>query len=73
MYSTDVEELTHKVPIKEGYWHSNKNNASHQILHYYGRVHAVSMRLITLRSPKLEKQKAPVDWLTMRTVLFGTK
>ena len=36
MYSTDVGELAHKVQIKEGYWHSNKNDsdASRQILHY---------------------------------------
>ena len=43
MYSTDVEELAHKVQIKEEYRHLNKNDASRQILHYYGRVHAVSM------------------------------
>ena len=48
MYSTDVEELEHNVQIKEGYWHWNKNDASRQILHYHGRVHAVSMRLLTL-------------------------
>ena len=59
MYSTDVGELAHKVQIKEGYRHSNKNDASRQILQYYGRVHAVSMRLLTLRAlrakePELE-------------------
>lgn len=50
MYSTDVGELAHKVQIKEGYRHSNKNEASRQILQYYGRVHAVSMRLLTLQA-----------------------
>ena len=55
MYSTDVGELAHKVQIKEGYRHSNKNDASRQILHYYGRVHAVSMRLLTLCALRAEK------------------
>lgn len=55
MYSTDVGELAHKVQIKEGYRHSNKNDASRQILDYYGRVHAVSMRLLTLRILRAEK------------------
>ena len=43
MYSTDVGELAHKVQIKEGYQHLNKNYASRQILPYYSRVHVVSM------------------------------
>ena len=55
MYSTDVGELAHKVQIKEGYRHSNKNDTSRQILHYYGRVHAVSMRLLTLRALQARK------------------
>ena len=55
MYSTDVGELAHKVHVKEGYRHSNKNDASRQILHYYGRVHAVSMRLLTLRALQARK------------------
>jgi len=55
MYSTDVGELAHKVQIKEGYRHSNKNDASRQILHYYSRVHAVSMRLLTLRALQARK------------------
>ena len=48
MYSTDVGELAHKVQVKEGDRDSNKNDASCQILHYYGRVHVVSTRLVTL-------------------------
>jgi hypothetical protein len=56
MYSTDVGELAHKVQIKEGYRHSNKNDASRQILDFYGRVHAVSMRLLTLHALQAEKQ-----------------
>ena len=48
MYSTDVGELAHEVQIKEGYRHSNKNDATRQILNYYGRIHAFSMRYQTL-------------------------
>ena len=55
MYSTDVGELAHKVQKKEGYRHTNKNDASHQILHYYGWVHAVSMRLLTFRAVQARK------------------
>ena len=48
MYSTDMGEQAHKVQIKEGYRHSNKNDAVRQILDYYGRIHAFSMRYQTL-------------------------
>jgi hypothetical protein len=57
MYSTDVGELAHKVQIKEGYRHSNKNDASRQILDFYGRVHAVSMRLLTLHALQAERSE----------------
>jgi hypothetical protein len=53
MYSTDVGELAHKVQIKEGYRSSNKIDALRQILAYYGRIHAFSMRYLTLHA--LEK------------------
>jgi hypothetical protein len=62
MYSTDVGELAHKVQIKEGYRHSNKNDASRQILEYYGRVHSVSMRLLTLRALQAEKPEQMRSW-----------
>ena len=55
MYLMDVGELAHKVQIQEGYWHSNENDTSSQILHYYGRVHAVSMQLLTLRALQARK------------------
>jgi len=45
MYSTEMGELAHKEQIKEGYRRSNKNNAARQILSYYGRKHALGMRL----------------------------
>jgi len=45
MYSTEMGELAHKQQIKESYRRSNKNNAAPQILSYYGRKHALGMRL----------------------------
>ena len=50
MYSTVMGELAHKEPIKEGYRRSNKNNATRQILLYYGRKHALGMRLQTIEA-----------------------
>ena len=43
------------MQVKEGYRHSNKNDASCQIVHYYGRVNAISLRLLTLRALLAEK------------------
>jgi len=48
MYSTEIGELAHKDQIKESYRRSNKNEAARQILSYYGRQHALGMRLQTL-------------------------
>ena len=48
MYSTDIGELSHKEQLKEGYWRSNKNEPARQILSYYGRHHALGMRLQTI-------------------------
>ena len=45
MYSTEMGEPAHKEQIKKGYCRSNKNNAARQILSYYGRKHALGMRL----------------------------
>ena len=50
MYSTEMGELAHKEQIKEGYRRSNKNNATQQILSYYGRKHALGMRLQTIEA-----------------------
>ena len=50
MYSTEMDELAHKKQIKEGYHRSNKNNAARQILSYYGRKHALGMRLQTIEA-----------------------
>ena len=53
MYSTDVGELAHKVQIKEGYRNSNKIDAVRQILADYGRIHAFSMRYLTLHTQEI--------------------
>jgi len=50
MYSTEMGELAHREQIKEGYRRSNKNNAARQILWYYGRKHALGMRLQTIEA-----------------------
>jgi len=41
MYSTKFGELAHKKHIKNGWRHSNKNDVELQILHSYGRQHAI--------------------------------
>jgi len=52
MYSTEIGELAQKTQIKEGWRQSNKNDAARQILHSYGRQHAIRMRLLNLQSLK---------------------
>ena len=48
MYSTEIGELAHKTQIKDGWRQSNKNDAARQIVHSYGRQHAIRMRLLNL-------------------------
>ena len=55
MYSTEIGELAHKTQIKEGWRQSNKNKAARQLVHSYGRQHAIRMRLLNLES--LHQQK----------------
>ena len=50
MYSTEIGELAHKTQIKDGWRQSNKNDAARQIVHSYGRQHAIRMRLLNLES-----------------------
>jgi len=50
MYSTEFGELAHKEQIKDGWRRSNKNDVARQILHSYGRQHAIQMRLVNLNS-----------------------
>lgn len=49
IYSTEIGESSHRAQIKEGYYHSNRNNYVHQILGYYGRHQALHMRQENLR------------------------
>jgi len=41
MYSTDIVELAHKEPIKDGWGCSNKHDVEQQILHSNGGQHAI--------------------------------
>jgi len=50
MYSTETAELAHKTQIKNGWWQSNKNDASCQIVHSYSHQHAIRIRLLNLAS-----------------------
>jgi len=52
MYSREIRELTHKTQIKDGWRQSNTNDAARQIVHSYGRQHAIRMRLLNLESLK---------------------
>jgi len=52
IYSTQIGELAHRTQIKEGWRQSNKNDAARQIVHSYGRQHAILMRLLNLQSRK---------------------
>jgi len=52
MYSTEIGELAHKTQIKDGWRQSNKNDAARQMVHSYGRQHAIRMRLLNLQSLK---------------------
>ena len=50
MYSTKIGELAHKMQIKDRCRQSNKNDAGRQIVHRYGRQHAIQVRLLNLES-----------------------
>jgi len=50
MYSTEFGELRHMEQIKDGWRRSNKNDVERQILHSYGRQHAIRIRLLNLIS-----------------------
>jgi len=52
MYSTEIGELAHKTHIKEGWRQSNKNDAARQIVHSYGRQHAIRIRVLNWQSLK---------------------
>jgi len=50
MYSTEFGELAHKEQIKERWRRSNKNDVERQIVHTYGRQHAIRMRPLNQNS-----------------------
>jgi len=50
IYSTEIGEQAHKTQIKEGWRKSNKNDAGHQIVHSYGRQHAIRIRQLNFQS-----------------------
>jgi len=52
MYSTEIGELAHKTQMKDGWRQSNKNDATRQIVHSYGRQHSIRMLLLNLESLK---------------------
>jgi len=50
IYSTEFGELTQKEQIEDRLRRWNKNDVDRQILHCYGRQHAIRMRLLNLSS-----------------------
>jgi len=50
MDSWAIGERAHKTQIKDGGRQSNKNDAGGQIVHSYGRQHAIRMRLLNMES-----------------------
>jgi len=50
MYSTEIGELAHKTQNKDGWRQSNKNDAAGQMVHSYGRQHAIRIRLLNFES-----------------------
>jgi len=63
MYSTEIGDLAHKTQIKGGWRQSNKNDAARQIVHSYGRQHAIRMRLWNLDSLQDRGQGLSADVL----------
>ena len=50
MYSTESEETSQKMMIKEGYQRSNKNDASHQILRMYARLDSFKIHEMNIQA-----------------------
>jgi len=50
MYSTKFGELAPKTQIKAGWWQSNTNDASRQIMQSYSGQHGIRIRLLNLES-----------------------
>jgi len=56
----EIRELAHKTQIKNGWRQCNKDDATRQIVHGYGRQYAIWMRLLNLQS----RQAHGADHLT---------
>jgi len=52
MYSTEFGQLAHRTQIKGGWWQSNKNDPSRQIVQSYCQQHGIQMRLLNLESQR---------------------
>ena len=63
IYSIEYGELAHKAQINDGWWKSNKKDPERQIMHSYGRLHRIRMRLLTLDSLRLNGADLPADVL----------
>ena len=63
MYSTEIGALAHQTQFKDGWRQSNKNDAACQIVHSYGRQHAIRMRLLNLKSLKSRYADLSLDVL----------
>ena len=50
MNATEIKELAYKKQIKDRWRQSNKDDAVRQIVHSYGRQHAIRIRLFNLES-----------------------
>jgi len=50
MYSTESGETSHKIMIKESYWRSNRNDASHEIRRTYARLDILKIDKINIQA-----------------------
>ena len=50
MYSTESWETNHKRIVEEGYWWSNKGDASHQILRTYARLDSFKIHEMNIQA-----------------------
>ena len=63
MYSTKYGEFAHENQIKNGWRKSNKNEPERQIIHSYGRLYKIRMRLLTLHCLRRRSADLPADVL----------
>ena len=63
MHSTEIGELAHETQIKDLWRQLNQNDAVRQIVHSYGRQHAIRMRLLNLESLQVRGADLSADVL----------